>query len=112
MDVTLKTLNNHIESTEIRVAEMRISLAAYEELSEENKKYMREVGFDKNKHIKRLEFETAMLNSFLKQRSDLEEAFKDLANDIKSFPDSVIVDKDGGINTESMDALNKAFTEK
>ena len=53
-----------------------------------------------------------MLNSFLKQRSDLEEAFKDLANDIKSFPDSVIVNKDGGINTESMDALNKAFTEK
>ncbi len=35
MDVTLKTLNNHIESTEIRVAEMRISLAAYKELSEE-----------------------------------------------------------------------------
>ena len=112
MDVTLKTLNNHIESTEIRIVEMKISLAAYEELSEENKKYMREVGFNKSDYIKRLEFETALLNSFLKQRSDLEEAFKDLANDIKSFPDSVIVDKDGGINTESMDALNKAFAEK
>ena len=112
MDVTLKTLNNHIESTEIRVAEMRISLAAYEELSEENKKYMREVGFNESDHKKRLNLETAMLDSFLKQRSDLEEAFKELADDIKSFPDSITVNKDCGIDAESMDALNKAFTEK
>ena len=112
MNETIKVLNKHIESTEIRIAEMRISLVAYGELSEENKKYMRDMGFNESDHKKRLNFEMAMLDSFLKQRSDLEEAFKELADDIKSFPDSITVNKDCGINTESMDALNKVFTEK